>query len=881
MATAASSTVIGISPKNAQARDSYQAAPAEAVSTSNHASSPNKVAVTAATGERCTDLGRSRIEVSTSPGGDRIREDPDLIPPSCRDDAVVIRCENTFDQSPKLSDPIDTVVDMDEQARGAWEVTEMAGTADHERRTGADSAPGTAELAGLGMSWGWDVDLEQVLDVLTGPAQWLRQDSGEEGGAGRDRSPVARAVDEADPEADEAEYREAMADGRVEEMPLTVVAGRLAEWLPTGPVLAGWLAHSGAAVGLEDGALAGVALSFRRLASWAAAGELAAVAQIAARSARTDRRATVDGSGRPDRVTSDAAGQVSLALAMSLDGAVAWADLGVVLGWRLRATGAALTAGEIDLARARMIVRMTSGLSDADARLVEAMILGRAGRMTLGQLHSALRRAVIKVDPAGAEKRREQAEKNAKVVLYPEDEGTASLGGYALPGVQAAEAMARITALARAMKAAGTDGKIDLIRAQIFLSLLLGTFSDIPPDNSAAGPEDSGPRGPEDDGPGGGPENGEPGPGGDPGDGEPGSDPAGEDDEPDDDPPADPDLPRGRRGRGRGLGDLCPGGPGGGIRASPNRARPPRGGAVARTNAGHEAPRGEAPGPGVSPGPVGPAHGPPASESAGLLKLTVPLATLTGASAAPGQLSRLGVVTPQQARQIATIAARHRATDWRGIVCDPAGQAQAVAHVPRSRSPGACGDGYGDGDGRGTDDADVGSHLAAPGPAAEEQRNLVGRVTLVTSTEQLGTITLPEGAALASIVTRAQHAAARAAAEAAERGRQDADAGGCAHQLASDAYRPPPRIAELVKARDGTCRFATCRRHADQCDLDHVQPYDQGGKTCPCNLGAQCRSHHQLKQDPRWILSQTTPGVFRWTTPAGRSYTVRPDPLLI
>src|ERR1035438_6302132 len=41
-------------------RDSYQSAPAEAVSTSNHASSPNSVAVTAATGIRRITRGSNR-----------------------------------------------------------------------------------------------------------------------------------------------------------------------------------------------------------------------------------------------------------------------------------------------------------------------------------------------------------------------------------------------------------------------------------------------------------------------------------------------------------------------------------------------------------------------------------------------------------------------------------------------------------------------------------------------------------------------------------------------------------------------------------------------------------------------------------------------------
>ena len=239
---------------------------------------------------------------------------------------------------------------------------------------------------GGGLSWIWDFDVAAVVEAVTGAAPWLRADAGpkaadsavaDPSGPGQDDGAVAQEAADAavDPEADEAEYQRALAAGRVSEIPLDLVAGRIAESLPTGPGLAGWLAQARAA-DLEDGALAGIAASFRRLASWAAAGELAAVAQIASRSARTDRRAEVDAAGRPDRVTADAAGQVALALAMSHDGATSWTDLGVMLTWRLPATGAALAAGQIDVARARMIVRMTSPLSDDAARQVEAAVLG-------------------------------------------------------------------------------------------------------------------------------------------------------------------------------------------------------------------------------------------------------------------------------------------------------------------------------------------------------------------------------------------------------------------------------------------------------------------------------------------------------------------------
>src|SRR5258708_9301887 len=185
---------------------------------------------------------------------------------------------------------------------------------------------------------------------------------------------------------------------------------------------------------------------------------------------------------------------------MSRDGASGWTDLAVPLHWRLSATGAALGAGEIDLSRARMIARVTGPLDDDAGRQVETAVLDRAGWLTLGQLHAALRGAVLKADPEGAERRRRDAERNAKVVLYPEDEGTATLAGYSLPGVQAAAAMARISALAKALKATGVAGQVDLVRAQGYLGLLLGTLPYIPPAPGAP-PDDPPPDDPPPDDP--------------------------------------------------------------------------------------------------------------------------------------------------------------------------------------------------------------------------------------------------------------------------------------------------------------------------------------------------------------------------------------------
>ena len=119
---------------------------------------------------------------------------------------------------------------------------------------------------------------------------------------------------------------------------------------------------------------------------------------------------------------------------MSPYGASAWADLAVQLAWRLPGTGAALAAGTIDLARARLIAEAASPLSDEAARAVEARVLPAAGGQTTGMLRAALRRAVIAADPAGAEERRKDAERRAQVVLYPDQDGTATLAGQRLPG---------------------------------------------------------------------------------------------------------------------------------------------------------------------------------------------------------------------------------------------------------------------------------------------------------------------------------------------------------------------------------------------------------------------------------------------------------------
>jgi hypothetical protein len=93
-----------------------------------------------------------------------------------------------------------------------------------------------------------------------------------------------------------------------------------------------------------------------------------------------------------------------------------------------------------------------------------------------------------------------------------------------------------------------------------------------------------------------------------------------------------------------------------------------------------------------------------------------------------------------------------------------------------------------------------------------------------------------------------------------------------------DGYRPPIGMQRLVQARHPVCVFPTCNRSAIHCDLDHTIAYDQGGRTCKCNLAPLCRTHHRVvKQHPTWTLFQPWPGLLIWVTPSGTWHIVTPQ----
>ena len=199
---------------------------------------------------------------------------------------------------------------------------------------------------------------------------------------------------------------------------------------------------------------------------------------------------------------------------------------------------------------------------------------------------------------------------------------------------------------------------MDLLCAQIYLGLLLGTLPLIPPAEDAPpcdGPSDE----PGEDPPGG--PGGDPpgGPGGDPPGGPGGNDdvpPPGDQDAPHDDDDACPDDGRGGSGwAGPSQDDDDDGRPAGDWPALPGLPVIPP--AFTRAKDGRPA--------------------------VGLLDVSLPWQVLAGASPGPGHLGRIGPITAGQARRLAGCAARDPAAEWRIIVTTSDGQAIAVTRIPR------------------------------------------------------------------------------------------------------------------------------------------------------------------------------------------------------
>jgi hypothetical protein len=583
-------------------------------------------------------------------------------------------------------------------------------------------------------------------------------------------------------------------------------SGGAADRLEPGAALAG-LAGRAWDEGLDrlsDDELIGVLRAARRLTSWSAAMELAVANHL------MTRRLAEEEAGETG-VAEHAGDEIAAALTLTGRAADRLLDLAMSLD-RLPRVSSALAGGHIDLPRAAVIADETSLLEPGHRAAVEERIMRRAPAQTTGQLRASARTAVIAADPAAARRRKERAQRDARVERWTEDAGTGALAGRDLPPTGVVAADQNLSDLARQLKNAGAPGTMDNLRARAYLALLTGRpvsalFPAKPGEGSSAPPAADQPSRPT---------------------AEPQSTDASATQ-----PPAEPSRQPDAQGETEVGGGTSTGQPARGKSQVPVKA----------SAKGTE--------PAQTPYPAGS----PTPALAGSVNLTLPLATWLGIAAEPGQAAGYGPLDASDAREIAAALADRANTTWCITFTDADGRAVAhgcasprgpargqrdnAAGRPRQAraGPGRAGPGRAQADRAGLHRA--GPNRAGPGRVepGRDERTWVFSVTMLAG----GQRGLP-----------------------------------CNHARETHAYRPSPALRHLLEIRNATCTYPGCRRPATRCDQDHAVPYASGGLTCECNLGPRCRRHHRAKQAARWRLTQPTPGEQTWTTPSGRAYTTRP-----
>jgi len=99
---------------------------------------------------------------------------------------------------------------------------------------------------------------------------------------------------------------------------------------------------------------------------------------------------------------------------------------------------------------------------------------------------------------------------------------------------------------------------------------------------------------------------------------------------------------------------------------------------------------------------------------------------------------------------------------------------------------------------------------------------------------------------------------------------------GCTLSVGRESYSPPAELKKYTEVRDGTCRAPGCNRQATHSEVDHTQPWSDGGTTSADNLAHLCSPCHRLKHQSSFTTSQKANGDLVWTSPSGKEYLTEP-----
>lgn len=516
-------------------------------------------------------------------------------------------------------------------------------------------------------------------------------------------------------------------------------------------------------------------------------------------------------------------------------------QLGFELFVRYPQVGDALIDGHIDLPRARALIDWTDGLTEEQAAAIIDRLLPRAAGLVVGALIDEIKRAAIAVDPEWAERRYRAAVKTRRVRGYRNPDGTAGLAGYAQPVDRVVAACGRIDDLARACKRAGDPRKVDLIRSDLFLRMLDGSFATMTDaeivDHVLANPLDDLTDSPD-------PHDSDNGTGSD---GDTGGDGIG-------------DGGEGAAGPDAGSGGSGPGGGSGGGRGGrgPGAASEPTGDERAVPDAHADVRRGSGdarPGRNTDTDTDTAAAAAAAERAACVPELRVALVSLLELSEAPGLLPGWDFVPASLARRLVTAMT---AGEWRWVVAGADGRA-----------------------------LDGGLVTTRPFDLAVSRRlgRRGGIVEVAVSEGDLERLAIDPGrhgrwaGVIADVWRQYQQGRAGPAGRARPPGgRSRSRSGADQAESGGQAGRrfPGARLRRWIEIRDRDCRHPCCRAPAASAELDHRVGWAAGGATSAQNLGAVCRRDHRIKDEGGWRVDEPVAGVSVWTSPLGHTVIAGP-----
>src|SRR4051794_4978349 len=157
------------------------------------------------------------------------------------------------------------------------------------------------------------------------------------------------------------------------------------------------------------------------------------------------------------------AAEIGAALALGSGAAMKLVDISVALRDRLPATLRAVCAGSLSWYKASILAELTAPLTDEQARQVEDLCLPKAAGRTPAQHRDAVRRAVARVDPHGADARRKAQQRTIRLIRSHYDDGMGELFAQ-MPSEQLDTIWSACDFWARSRKAQGDKRSLDQLR---------------------------------------------------------------------------------------------------------------------------------------------------------------------------------------------------------------------------------------------------------------------------------------------------------------------------------------------------------------------------------------------------------------------------------